>query len=142
MKFSRIAPSDIPKIIDLFKVAYPAAWKKTSRTFSVSHVSRRMREARQKDVLVKIVDKGTMAGFGWAGKDTDFLGNKYGEIKLILVHPAYQNQKLGTRILDYLEKRLKAKDLRLFVLSFNRATKLYQHKGYTVFGQYLRKTNH
>ena len=141
MKFSRIAPSDIPKVNDLFKIAYPDAWKKTGRTFNEKHVASRLREARKKDFLIKVVEKSGMIGFGWAGKDTDLLGNKFGEIKLILVKPSYQNRQLGSRILEYLEKRLKTKDLRLFVLSFNPAKKLYKQKGYVDFGFHLRKSN-
>lgn len=140
MKFDRVTHRDIPAIIGLFKLAYPAAWKKTGRKFNPKNVSSSLRKAMKKDILIKNEQSGQLIAFGWAGKNTDLLGNRFGEIKLILVHPDVQNRKVGTGILGYLEKKLKQRDLRLFVLSFNKVQKLYKRKGYSVFGVQMRKS--
>lgn len=128
MKIEKIKRSDIPKVIELFKIAYPAAWKKTGRRFNKKHFASELKKALKKDRIFSIENLGwkEMIAFGWAGHQTGVLGNKYGEIKLPLIHPAYQNYKLGPAILRILEKILKTKDLRLFVLSFNRAKKMYK----------------
>lgn len=139
MKTQKITALDIPRVIELFKIAFPSAWKKTGRKFNANFVSGKIRKALKTNILVKVEQKGELIGFGWAGKEKDFLGNPYGDIKLILVHPQYQNKRVGSKLLTYLEKSLKTKDLRLFVLAFNPAKKLYRQKGYADFGIQLRK---
>ncbi len=141
MKIKKATKKDIPKIIQLFKTCFSSAWKKTGRKFHPLYVSAQLKKALEKDLLVKIEKTGELIAFGWAGKQTDFLGNRFGEIKLVLVHPDYQNKKIGTILLKVLEKRLKTKDWRLFVLSFNKARKLYKEHGYVPFGLTFRKKN-
>jgi putative acetyltransferase len=70
-------------------------------------------------------------------------GQAYGEIKRMVVDPAYRGRRIGARLLQTLEERLRAEGYRLAVLETGRAQhealKLYQAAGYRerpAFGGY------
>ena len=132
-------PEDVSKIISLLRGSFSYSWKKTNRKFHKNFVEKSILEGIKKDIAIVEEDKGKIICFGWAKKDFDFFGNKFGHIKLIVVSTEHQNKGLGKKVLKELEKRLKTKDIRFACLEINGAKKIFVNWGYAPFLTTFRK---
>jgi ribosomal protein S18 acetylase RimI-like enzyme len=100
------------------------------------------RAAERGAVLIAEID-GAFAGFvaGWIEEETHICEtpdwNRFGHVSEICVLPAYRGQRIATRLLDDMERRLRAGGVtrvRLFTLAANRAARVsYERSGYAAY---------
>jgi ribosomal protein S18 acetylase RimI-like enzyme len=100
------------------------------------------RAAEQGAVLIAEID-GAFAGFvaGWIEEESHTCEtpgyNRFGYVLDICVLPAYRGRRIASRLLDAVERRLRAEGVtrvRLFMLAANRAARAsYERSGYTPY---------
>jgi ribosomal protein S18 acetylase RimI-like enzyme len=80
----------------------------------------------------KIIYNGEMVGGIWVQEFKSHF-----QLREIQIHPKFQNQGIGTKLLNLvIERARKAeKELRLRVLTSSRATELYKRLGFIIVGQ-------
>ena len=85
---------------------------------------------------------GTAAVRRMAGA-ADTGGQRYGEIKRMVVDPAFRGREIGVRLLDVIESQLRSEGIRLALLETGalqtQAVRLYERRGYAprpAFGGY------
>jgi ribosomal protein S18 acetylase RimI-like enzyme len=100
------------------------------------------RAAEHGAVLIAEID-GAFAGFvaGWIEEESHICEtpeyNRFGYVSDICVLPAYRGRRIASRLLDAVERRLRAEGaarVRLFTLAANRAARAtYEGSGYTAY---------
>ena len=112
----------------IYSLIYPD-WQASQR----AAVERLCEESEGNSVWVAAVD-GTVAGFIVCSMND---AEKLGEVELLAVHPAYQNQGIGTRLNDFALAQMKARGMALAVAATGGdpghvpARKAYEKAGYT-----------
>ena len=112
----------------IFSLIYPD-WQASQR----AAVERLCDESEGNSVWVAAVD-GTVAGFIVCSMND---AEKLGEVELLAVHPAYQNQGIGTRLNDFALAQMKARGMALAIAATGGdpghapARKAYEKAGYT-----------
>lgn len=90
---NKLNSNSILEIISLIKNNFDSSLQKTNRKINEKLLKEKIIKAIKKDFcLIKKYD-GKIIAFGWAQKNTDFFGNKFGEIMLIVVDKKFQKKR-------------------------------------------------
>lgn len=121
-----VCPADLPQLVAIDEAAFDPLWRNTVDTFQ---------EYREQCSQWNVAElEGTIVGYSCLA-----LNGRHGHITRIVVHPRYQGQRIGVRLLAEVVASLEAGDV--FGITLNtqqdnvRALRLYKWFGFRLLGQ-------
>jgi ribosomal protein S18 acetylase RimI-like enzyme len=135
MKIEKATFEDLPKILDLQKLAYLSE-AKLNNNYSIQPLTQTLDELEKefdKNIILKLVDDNNEI----IGSVRAFEENNRVYIGKLMVNPDYQNKGYGTKLLNTIETYYENKIFELFTSSKSEKNlKLYIKNGYK---EYKRK---
>ena len=130
MEITKATFNDLPKILDLQKLAYLSE-AKLNNNYSIQPLTQTLKELENeygKKIILKLVDNNTHEIIGsiraYEENDRVYVGK-------LMVHPDYQNKGYGTKLLNTIETFYENKTFELFTSSKSeRNLYLYNKNGY------------
>jgi len=140
MKITKAAFEDLPKILDLQKLAYLSE-AKLINNYSIQPLTQTLKELEnefEKGTILKLInEKNEIIGSVRAYEENDrvYVGK-------LMVHPDYQNKGFGTRLLKTIETFFQNKTFELFTSSKSEKNiQLYKKVGYKEFRREKKSDN-
>jgi len=130
MEITKAAFEDLPKILDLQKLAYLSE-AKLLNNYSIQPLTQTLKELENefdKNIILKLVDKNNHEIIGSVRA---YEANERVYVGKLMVHPDYQNKGFGTKLLQAIETFYENKTFELFTSSKSEKNiQLYKKAGY------------